>query len=132
MDGNGSGGSQSTGAGGDAGQPRSPGAGGTSSTTLPDGGVGVIGRAVGPSAGRRLTKSEYINTVGDIVGVALSDEEKNLLPEDQPATGGGFRNESVFLGMLGELKVWDVTSGREMLSLKGHTGTITATNRTGR
>jgi hypothetical protein len=54
---------------------------------------GVGGPAVGPSAGRRLTKSEYINTVGDLLGVTLTTDDASLLPQDQPATGGGFRND---------------------------------------
>jgi len=48
---------------------------------------------VGPSAGRRLTKGEYINTVADLLGVTLSADENSLLPEDQPATGAGFRDD---------------------------------------
>ena len=53
----------------------------------------VPGAAVGPSSGRRLTKSEYINTVGDLLGVTLTADDASLLPQDQPATGGGFRND---------------------------------------
>jgi Protein of unknown function (DUF1588)/Protein of unknown function (DUF1592)/Protein of unknown function (DUF1595)/Protein of unknown function (DUF1585)/Protein of unknown function (DUF1587) len=59
---------------------------------------GAHGPAVGPSAGRRLTKSEYINTVGDLLGVALTTDDTSLLPQDQPATGSGFRND--ILGLL--------------------------------
>jgi hypothetical protein len=48
----------------------------------------------GPSAGRRLTKQEYLNTVLDVLGVDLSDRtDAGLLPDDQPPTGAGFRND---------------------------------------
>lgn len=48
----------------------------------------------GPSAGRRLTKQEYLNTVFDVLGVDLSDRtDAGLLPDDQPPTGAGFRND---------------------------------------
>src|SRR5258708_4484341 len=53
----------------------------------------TVGSAVGPSAGRRLTKNEYINTIGDLLGVSLTPDDASALPEDQPATGGGFRND---------------------------------------
>ena len=49
---------------------------------------------VGPSSGRRLTKAEYINTVSDLLRVDLSGvDDASTLPDDQPATGGGFRND---------------------------------------
>jgi hypothetical protein len=48
---------------------------------------------VGPSAGRRLTKDEYANTISDVFGVAFSRDEIGALPDDQPATSGGFRND---------------------------------------
>ncbi len=51
------------------------------------------GPGVGPSAGRRLTKGEYTNTIGDLLGVVLRSDDANLLPDDQPATGGGFRDD---------------------------------------
>jgi hypothetical protein len=48
----------------------------------------------GPSAGRRLTKHEYLNTVLDALGVDLGGHtDAGLLPDDQPPTGAGFRND---------------------------------------
>jgi hypothetical protein len=64
----------------------------------PDGGAPGLDPASsvypGPSAGRRLTKQEYLNTVLDVLGVDLSDRtDAGLLPDDQPPTGAGFRND---------------------------------------
>jgi uncharacterized protein DUF1588/uncharacterized protein DUF1592/uncharacterized protein DUF1595/uncharacterized protein DUF1585/uncharacterized protein DUF1587 len=54
----------------------------------------TAGPAIGPAAGRRLTNDEYLNTIGDLLGVDLSGvNDASLLPGDQPATGGGFRND---------------------------------------
>ena len=48
---------------------------------------------VRPGAGRRLTKSEYANTIADLLGVALDGGDLYLLPDEEPATGGGFRDD---------------------------------------
>src|SRR5262245_31596161 len=49
---------------------------------------------LGPAAGRRLTSDEYKNTILDLLGVDLTAAaDSNVLPSDQPATGGGFRND---------------------------------------
>jgi len=48
----------------------------------------------GPAAGRRLNKDEYLNTVRDLLGVDLSSSaDASVLIGDEPATGGGFRND---------------------------------------
>jgi hypothetical protein len=49
--------------------------------------------ALGPAPGRRLTKGEYANSIADLLGVALDDGDRYLLPDDEPATGGGFRDD---------------------------------------
>ena len=49
--------------------------------------------ALGPAPGRRLTKGEYANTIADLLGVALDDDDRYLLPDEEPATGGGFRDD---------------------------------------
>jgi hypothetical protein len=61
------------------------GSGGTTSS--------VPSTVVGPSAGRRLTKAEYLHTVQDLLGVDLSGATDAGLPDDQPPTGAGFRND---------------------------------------
>jgi hypothetical protein len=48
---------------------------------------------LGPAAGRRLTKGEYANTVADLLGVTLDDQDRYLLPDEEPATSGGFRDD---------------------------------------
>jgi hypothetical protein len=53
----------------------------------------AVSEAVGPAPGRRLTKEEYANTVADLLGVALDAGDLYVLPDDQPATGGGFRDD---------------------------------------
>jgi hypothetical protein len=72
-----------------------PQAGTNVTSTQPDSTAAVrSGPVVGPSAGRRLTKGEYLNSVSDLLGVDLSSpDDSSVLPEDQPATGGGFRND---------------------------------------
>lgn len=52
-----------------------------------------VGAALGPAPGRRLTKEQYANTVADLLGVAVDAADLYLLPDDQPATGGGFRDD---------------------------------------
>jgi hypothetical protein len=50
--------------------------------------------SLGPAAGRRLTKDQYINSIGDVLGVDLSATgDASVLPADQPATGSGFRDD---------------------------------------
>lgn len=49
--------------------------------------------SLGPAPGRRLTKGEYANTIADLLGVALEGEDLYLLPDEEPATGGGFRDD---------------------------------------
>jgi hypothetical protein len=46
----------------------------------------------GPAPGRRLTKGEYANTIADLLGVTL-DGGDLYLPDEEPATGGGFRDD---------------------------------------
>src|SRR5690349_10173985 len=53
----------------------------------------AVAEAVGPAPGRRLTKEEYANTVVDLLGVALDAGDLYPLPDDQPSTGGGFRDD---------------------------------------
>ena len=50
-------------------------------------------RRRGPAPGRRLTKGEYANTIADLLGVALDAGDLYLLPDEEPATGGGFRDD---------------------------------------
>jgi hypothetical protein len=66
---------------------------GTNGTGM-NGGTGVSGPLLGPASGRRLNKDEYINTVRDLLGVDLSAPgDASVLIGDEPATGGGFRND---------------------------------------
>jgi len=53
----------------------------------------AVSAALGPAPGRRLTKEEFANTVADVLGVALDAGDLYLLPDDQPSTGGGFRDD---------------------------------------
>ena len=48
---------------------------------------------LGPAPGRRLTKGEYANTIADLLGVTLDGGDSYLLPDEEPATGGGFRDD---------------------------------------
>ena len=58
------------------------------------GGAAAAATVLGPASGRRLNKDEYINTVRDLLGVDLSSPaDASLLIADEPATGGGFRND---------------------------------------
>ncbi len=51
-------------------------------------------RIVGPAAGRRLTKQEYLSTLTDLLGVDLSGRDQGgQLPDDQPPSGASFRND---------------------------------------
>ena len=50
--------------------------------------------AIGPAAGRRLTKQEYLSTLTDLLGVDLSvRDQAGQLPDDQPPSGASFRND---------------------------------------
>lgn len=50
--------------------------------------------AVGPAAGRRLTKQEYLSTLSDLLGVDMSGSDPGgQLPDDQPPSGASFRND---------------------------------------
>ena len=49
--------------------------------------------SLGPAPGRRLTESEYANTIADLLGVTLDGGDLYLLPDEEPATGGGFRDD---------------------------------------
>lgn len=51
----------------------------------------VVG-ALGPSAGRRLTKNEYVNTVADVLGPLAATQANKLLQDDFPS-GTRFRND---------------------------------------
>ena len=53
----------------------------------------AVTAALGPAPGRRLTKELYANTIADLLGVTLDASDLYLLPDDQPATGGGFRDD---------------------------------------
>ncbi|HET6150027.1 MAG TPA: DUF1592 domain-containing protein [Polyangia bacterium] len=69
---------------------------GTGGTGIGPTGTGATGgtTVLGPAAGRRLNKDEYINTVRDLLGVDLSaPADSSVLIGDEPATGGGFRND---------------------------------------
>ncbi len=69
--------------------PTSAGGSGGSSSPPP-----TSAAAIGPSAGRRLTKPEYLATVSALLGVDLSGrDDAGVLPDDQPPTGAGFRND---------------------------------------
>src|SRR5262245_47329510 len=73
--------------------------GGGSPTTGPADAGGAGAKApLGPSAGRRLTKDEYLNSIEDLFGTSLGPDDIGSLPEDQPATASGFRND--VLGLL--------------------------------
>ena len=48
------------------------------------------GAAVGPSAGRRLTEIEYINTVGDLLGVTLTTDDASSCRTINPRPAAGF------------------------------------------
>ena len=61
-------GSSSPVAGGAAG----PGSGAASSPTAGSGAGAVAGMVYGPSSGRRLTREEYLNTIGDVFGSAAA------------------------------------------------------------
>src|SRR5438552_8531792 len=51
-----------------------------------------------PASGRRLTKDQYFHTVNDLFGLDLSGSAAAaLVPDDQPATGGGFRDDNAAL-----------------------------------
>jgi hypothetical protein len=51
-----------------------------------------------PASGRRLTKDQYFHTVSDLFRMDLSGSDNaSLLPDDQPATGGGFRDDNAAL-----------------------------------
>jgi hypothetical protein len=64
------------------------GAGGAPDQVVPAAGM------PGPASGRRLTNGEYVNTVSDLLGAkVLGPDDVSLMPGDQPASGGGFRDD---------------------------------------
>ena len=62
---------------------------------LPD---GVGGAILGPASGRRLTNTAYVNTVRSLLGASIiGSDDANVLPLDEPATGGGFQDDRAAL-----------------------------------
>jgi hypothetical protein len=106
LDPSGSAGGARQGTGGGVAQPGGGGGSGASSGGTAGGGAGTgtstpgpTRAPLGPAAGRRLTRDQYVNTIVDLLGVDLrATGDASTLPEDQPATGGGFRDD--FDGLL--------------------------------
>jgi hypothetical protein len=101
-------GAGSTGTPGSPGAPGSrPGVGGPPPTATP-GPDGVIDSA-GPHALRRLTSLEYRNTIRDLLGVVLSEEDRRGFSKDQ-VLQGGYNQGAAIVNSVDSRQFLDVSS----------------------
>ncbi len=87
------------------GAPGSPGGSNPGATPGPGGGSD----SAGPYALRRLTRLEYQNTIRDLLGITLSDEDRRGFSEDQ-VQGGGFGSGAAIVTSVDSRQFLDVSS----------------------
>jgi hypothetical protein len=87
------------------GSPGAPGGGPPGATPGP----GAAGDSAGPYALRRLTRLEYQNTVRDLLGITLTDEDRRGFSQDQ-VQGGGFGSGAAIVTSVDSRQFLDVSS----------------------